>query len=150
MRDSIDIVTAGGSDAPLLDIWMQAFYAEEHLVMRPENLQAMRALLETPALGCILIVRNEGNPVGYCVLTYGYSLERAGRMALIDELFVLPQERGRGIGRSLLEAALKKACGAGCSAACLEVDQANSRVLDLYRRAGFVANNRDILAIALT
>ena len=72
-------------------------------------------------------------------LAYLWSLEHGGRVAWLDEIFVLPAHRGRGIGRLLLRVALVVAQKAGCRVAQLEVVQGHERAEHLYRREGFAS-----------
>jgi GNAT superfamily N-acetyltransferase len=66
-------------------------------------------------------------------------LEHGGLVAWLDELFVLPEHRGRGIGRALLRRALEVANEKGCRALDLEVDFEHAQAERLYRREGFVS-----------
>lgn len=61
--------------------------------------------------------------------------ESAEEINVID-IVLLPNYRGRGIGRELLEQVIGKADGAG-KAVRLFVDRGNARALDLYRSLGF-------------
>lgn len=54
----------------------------------------------------------------------------------LDSLAVLPQCRGRGIGRALLQKAVDEGMGRGLSPT-LAVDPANKRAQRLYRSLGF-------------
>src|SRR5262249_27173901 len=60
-------------------------------------------LLNSPDQGCIWLIEADGKPAGYCVLTYGFSIEYYGRHGFIDELFVDWQYRSRGLGRAAIE-----------------------------------------------
>ena len=44
----------------------------------------------------------EERHVGYVVVTLGFSLESGGRDGFIDELYIAPAARGRGIGAKVL------------------------------------------------
>lgn len=57
-------------------------------------------------------------------------------VALLSSVAVHPRYRGRGLGRRLLEDAIRRARGAGCRWLALEVDKASPAVR-LYRRLGF-------------
>src|SRR5579872_5729184 len=48
-------------------------------------------------------------PVGLAYLAYTWTLEHGGQSAWLDELYVVPGERSRGVGTALLRAALDHA-----------------------------------------
>jgi mycothiol synthase len=60
--------------------------------------------------------------------------ERHGSVSFIG---VLPEWRGRGLGRQLLNWAIRYCRAAGAGAIELIVEAANDRALELYRRTGF-------------
>ncbi|MCU1237646.1 MAG: N-acetyltransferase, partial [Candidatus Solibacter sp.] len=120
--------------------FMSAFYAEEALDFRePRARHALEQLLADPALGVFRFIEKDGEPVGYFVLTLGFSLEFAGCFALLDEFYVAPAHRGHGIGGEALIEIQRIAASLGVAALRLEVDRANPRVHAFYQRAGFVA-----------
>ena len=79
---------------------------------------------------------------GYIVLTIGYSLERGGRDAFIDELFVRAERRGCGLGAQAVAIAEAGARRRGVRAVHLEVDHTNERARRLYERVGFSLRQR--------
>ena len=78
-----------------------------------------------------------GRPVGYAVLTFAHSIEFGGRCGFVDELYVEPPARGRGVGRRALERVADEARSLGVRVLLLEVSPENERVAGLYRSAGF-------------
>ena len=69
----------------------------------------------------------------------GFVLARvAGDEAEILTLAVLPEKRGRGLGRALLQAAIARAEELGARTVFLEVGADNPSALALYARLGFV------------
>ena len=58
-----------------------------------------------PNLASAWIALAKGQAVGYLLAVYVFSLEHLGLTAEIDEFFVLPSARGRGIGEALLRLA---------------------------------------------
>jgi ribosomal protein S18 acetylase RimI-like enzyme len=75
--------------------------------------------------------------VGYAVLLFGYSLEYRGRDAFVDDVYLAPARRGRGLGRTVLEQVESAARELGVRALHLEVERENAAAQALYRRRGF-------------
>jgi ribosomal protein S18 acetylase RimI-like enzyme len=67
----------------------------------------------------------------------GFSTFRALPLINISDLAVLPDYRGRGIGKQLLTAVEDKARTLGCCKVTLEVQENNTRARNVYERSGF-------------
>jgi ribosomal protein S18 acetylase RimI-like enzyme len=106
---------------------------------------ALAQLVADESLGRAWLVEWGGEPAGYVVLTYGFSLEFGGRDAFIDELFVHEEFRGRGLGRRAIELAERACRERGIRALHLEVERANTTAQELYRRAGFRDHDRYLM-----
>ena len=76
-------------------------------------------------------------PIGYIVITFGWSIEFGGLEGLVDEFFIRPGVRGRGIGSEVLRQLPKALGAAGVKALHLEVAHDNTRALQLYKRLRF-------------
>jgi ribosomal-protein-alanine N-acetyltransferase len=74
--------------------------------------------------------------VGYAVCWTILDQSELGNVA------VHPDERGRGIGRLLVRAALERACGRGADECYLEVRESNWTAQTLYASCGFEAIGR--------
>ena len=94
-------------------------------------------LLRDPNRGRLLVATVEGRPVGVAALSFVWPIEHGGRSAWLEELYVEPPHRGRGIGRALLRAACDHAAAAGAVAVDLEVDAGHRRAARLYEAEGF-------------
>jgi len=67
---------------------------------------ALRALAADGGAFQAFLAREGGDePVGVLTLTETFAIYAGGRYGVIDELYVAPEHRWRGIGRRLLEAA---------------------------------------------
>lgn len=80
----------------------------------------------------LLVAEEAGVLVGYAVLWY------AANEAEIGDLSVLPEARRRGLGRWILEGAMREAGRRGAVQVFLEVREANADARRLYEKAGFV------------
>jgi GNAT superfamily N-acetyltransferase len=80
--------------------------------------------------------------VAYTQIRYYYSLWSTGVEAQIEDLFVLPSERGRGLGSKLVQSAICRAREHGCSLIVLNTNERNTEALRLYTKIGFTAERR--------
>jgi len=85
----------------------------------------------------VLLALVDGSPVGIAVCFFGFSTFRAQPLLNIHDLAVLPDWRGKGIGKALLAAAEERARKRGCCKLTLEVQETNRRALALYETFGF-------------
>jgi GNAT superfamily N-acetyltransferase/catechol 2,3-dioxygenase-like lactoylglutathione lyase family enzyme len=117
---------------------LQAQFEEHAIALSADRLEAVVAtLIETPELGALLLALDSDDPVGLAALAYALTLEHGGLVAWLDELYVLPERRGEGLGAALLARACELSRSAGCMAIELEVDAGHRRAESLYRREGF-------------
>jgi ribosomal protein S18 acetylase RimI-like enzyme len=101
--------------------------------------------LSLPAFGRAWLLCENQVPVGYLVLTIGFSFEFHGHDAFIDELYVDAPYRRQGYGRQAVEFVEKKASEMGVNAIHLEVDHGNDPAFELYRRTGYQAHGRSLM-----
>jgi diamine N-acetyltransferase len=98
-----------------------------------------------PAFGGVWMLCEGNKPVGYIILTVGFSFEFHGHDAFIDELYVDPAYRRRGHGRKAVAFIEEKAREMGVNAIHLEVDRGNDPASELYRRAGYEDHDRYLM-----
>lgn len=135
---------AGAADLDILLPLVADYHRFEGLELTDRQRRAALAPLLAPAsaLGLIWLVCEDERAVGYVAVCYGYSIEFAGRDAFIDEFFLLPEARGRGLGRMALARVQEAMRAQGIVALHLEVQRDNARARRLYRRSGFRARDR--------
>jgi GNAT superfamily N-acetyltransferase len=83
-----------------------------------------------------LICRRAGRPVGFALYFFTYSTFLARPSLYLEDLFVLPEERGRGAGRALLRALARIAVRKGCGRMEWAVLDWNRPAIRFYRRLG--------------
>ena len=89
---------------------------------------------EEPLLWGFLI-EEAGNPAGYIYLTQCYSAEVGGRCIFIEEIFLTPQCRGRGLGRQVMDWLSRTYPQA--NRLRLEVTRDNQSAKVLYEKSGY-------------
>jgi GNAT superfamily N-acetyltransferase len=86
-------------DAELLLNFVRTSHTEEGHPLTPAGEAAVRRIAEGEPLARAWIMRLAGRAAGYLVITLGYSIEYEGRDGFIDELYLAPEVRGRGLAR---------------------------------------------------
>lgn len=129
----------------------EALYSEDGTIRfeRERASAGLRQLLENESLGRVWMIDVDGRSVGYLVLTWGFTTEHWGRVGLVDELYVLPDHRDRGLGTAAMELAERSCRERGIKAVQLEVSRANVRGQGLYRRLGFADHDRYLMTKTL-
>lgn len=77
-------------------------------------------------------------PAGFAYLTLRLSPYYDGPVALLEELYVVPHLRGRGIGTALLTTAVETVRQRGCEELQINVDEVDLDTRRFYERHGFV------------
>ncbi|MBP3414831.1 MAG: GNAT family N-acetyltransferase [Clostridia bacterium] len=80
------------------------------------------------------IFEQDSKPVGYALLAKTFSQEAGGQVIWVEELYVLPEYRSKGLGREFF-AFLKER--KNISRVRLEVEPENERAVKLYEKMGF-------------
>jgi GNAT superfamily N-acetyltransferase len=95
-------------------------------------------LIAHPSVGRIVLFLEDGELRGYALLVPYWSNEFGGTLLFVDELFVLPEFRSQGIGRSFFSY-LDRDRPFDPVAFGLGVNPRNARARRLYESVGFVA-----------
>ena len=82
-----------------------------------------------------LLIQWEDKPAGYMYLTQCYSAEVGGRCVFLEEIYLKPEYRRRGLGAQIM-AWLEQEYPAARRFR-LEVTQANQGAVHLYQKAGY-------------
>lgn len=123
-----------------------AFHAEEGIELADDARRAgLESLLDGIPHGAAYLIGPPRAPIGYVVVTFTWSVEFGGLDALIDEIYIRPGVRGRGIATEVLNALPRALGAAGVKALHLEVAREATRVQALYKRAGFRVKDGYIL-----
>lgn len=125
-------------DAPLILAFIRELAAYEelsHACVATE--EAVRASLfgATPRAFCI-IAEWEGAPAGFALCFYNYSTFLAKAGIYIEDLFVRPAFRRKGIARALFKHLAQRACDEGCGRIEWWVLDWNRPALDFYASLG--------------
>jgi len=129
---------AGPDDIPLILAFIHelAEYerAPEQAVAKPEDIQ--RYLFGPQPLAYAVMAHWDGAPAGFALWFYNFSTWE-GRPALyLEDLFVRPVFRSKGIGKALLKHLAAIALAQGCTRYVWQVLDWNTPSLDFYKAMG--------------
>ena len=125
-------------DLPIILALIRGLAAYERLAhqmeVTPERLKrhgfGRRPYFET------LICRRGRTPVGFALYFYTYSTFLGRPSLYLEDLFVLPDERGTGAGKALLRALARIALDRGCGRMEWTVLDWNRPAIRFYKRLG--------------
>jgi GNAT superfamily N-acetyltransferase len=126
-------------EMPELQMMALALYREDPPGQRmsPRKIRHTITELSThPDKGAITIMHVGDAIAGYAIIIYYWSNEYGGNIAHIDELYVKPSWRNRGIGSSYLKH-INKTKGMNLKGIHVETTPANQKALAFYSRHGF-------------
>lgn len=146
MRPQAPLRAAGPGDVGATVAFMEAFNAEIGVPFDAAvGARLVREFVAAPALGRLWLIEGDARAVGYVALVFGFSFEYRGRDGIVDELYVEPPARRRGLARDALSALLVEAAAEGLYAVHLEVERNGDPAERLYRSLGFAGNDRQLL-----
>ena len=90
-------------------------------------------------------MEEEGLPLGYFALCFTMSLEFGGLVVILDDLYVAPEARGRGIGRFVMNKIEAVARERKAVQIFLEVEKTNERAYGFYERRGWKKRDRHMM-----
>ena len=99
--------------------------------------ERLPAMLRDLSTSLVILAAIDDRCVGVAVCFFSLSTFRARPLLNIHDLAVLPEFRGKGVGRALLRAAEEHARRKGCCKLTLEVQDDNAPARTLYQRFGF-------------
>lgn len=140
---------APGDVAPLVEL-MAEFYAEAgYELNRRHAAEAFAELLANEQFGRIWLMEEDSEPAGYLVLTLGYSMEYGGLSGWVEDLFVRAPFRNRGLAKAAMQAMREYCVARAVRVVSVEVGGSNDAAQQVYRRAGFLENDRQLLTLEL-
>ena len=115
-----------------------AFQAEMGREADPAELEdALVPLLEGAPQGALWLVGPRSAPVGYVAVGFGWSIEAGGLVAQVDQLYIRPAVRRRGMGGEALDALARTLSEAGARAISIDVAEPDAKSHRFYARARF-------------
>ncbi len=127
----------GPADVPALLALIEALAEYEHLLPPPDPAareRLARDAISTPPRFEALLAEVDGGVVGYAIYFETYSTFLALPTLYLEDIFVLPEARGRGAGAALFQACAREAQRRGCGRMEWQVLAWNELALRFYAR----------------
>jgi len=117
---------------------------EHHIASDVEQVRGViEQVVADERLGFILVATTaHGQLVGAAFASTFLGMEHGGISGWLEELYVLPSWRGKGIGSKLVGEVVRLAETRGWRALDLEVEADHAQVISLYQRHGFHPHSR--------
>jgi GNAT superfamily N-acetyltransferase len=134
----IAIRSAVPGDVPLvleLIRALAAFEREPDAVVATEG-DLLRDGFGPSPLFRVLLAEDEGEPAGFALYFFAYSTWRGRPSLYLEDLFVLPEHRRKGIGLALMQRLARIALDEGCGRFVWEVLDWNERAIRFYESLG--------------
>jgi GNAT superfamily N-acetyltransferase len=126
------------TDVAMLATLMIEVYAEADFPLSHEAAErAFELLIRSPERGVIWILECDATPAGFIVLTVMYAMEYGGLRGFVDDFYVRPQFRKRGLGGQALAIVKAHCLARGVRALFVQTGPDNDVAQRVYKRAGF-------------
>jgi len=137
---NIHIEPASESDIPLIFSFIKEF--AEYVRLSHEVAATEETLRETlfgsKRYAEVVIARLDDRPVGFAIFFHNFSTFLGKPGLYLEDLFVLPEFRGKGIGKALLIYLARLAVERGCGRFEWSVLDWNESASEFYKRLGAI------------
>ena len=118
-------------------------FAQEHEFTPDPARQSkgLEMIIASPACGRVLVYDAEGIIQGMVLLLFTVSTALGSRVAILEDMIVSPDFRGKGVGTRLREKAIQLAIDNGCARITLLTDHDNDAAHLFYSEGGFSRSN---------
>lgn len=132
------IHTVGRADVPDLLPMLRAYCDFYRVAPSDERLRTLvAALIDDPSEGLQLIARDsDGTPQGFATMFWTWQTLYGARVGVLNDLFVIPETRGSGTGRALIERCLQICRERGAEKLVWETAPDNATAQRLYDGIG--------------
>ena len=109
----------------------------------------LKNIIQNPHIGNLFVYKEKEVVIGMVSLLYTVSTAMGGTVAILEDLVLSAESRGKGVGSKLLEAAVEFAREKGCLRITLLTDPTNRRAIEFYQDHGFVKSAMKPLRLIL-
>ena len=145
------IEKATAADVPALSDLLSVLFSQE-AEFRPNaeaQQKGLAQIINNPDIGTVLVARQGNQVVAMVNLLFTISTALGERVALLEDMVVLPAGRGMGVGTRLISEAILFARAQGCKRITLLTDRSNEAAQRFYAKQGFVVSTMVPMRVSL-
>ncbi|MET3696504.1 ribosomal protein S18 acetylase RimI-like enzyme [Bacillus oleivorans] len=139
MDKNIVIREASAKDINQLYILMKQYIVDFYKQPEPKESELkglMHHLLENPSSGLQFVAEEDGELIGFATLYFTFSTLKVKRQAILNDLFVDPNARGKKVGEQLFQKCLDYIQANNFSSMTWETAKDNKVAQSLYNKMG--------------
>jgi GNAT superfamily N-acetyltransferase len=137
LADGVEIRNARVDDAEALLPLMRG-YCDHYEVDPPDSglLELARTVAGDPEQGALYIAEEDGRLIGFAVMDWKWASTAGARVAHLEDLFVDPDARGKGVADALIARCAERCRELGISSLGWMTAPDNHRAHKVYDRSG--------------
>ena len=117
---------------------VKAFYNSDavlHSIPEKNIIKTFNELIKSETYAQCYIFEKDGEKAGYALLAKTFSQEAGGEVLWIDEIYILPEFRSKGIGSNFFNFIKENSNAARLR---LEFCPSNQKAIEVYKRQGYL------------
>ena len=117
---------------------VKAFYNSDavlHSIPEENIIKTFNELIKSETYAQCYIFEKDGEKAGYALLAKTFSQEAGGEVLWIDEIYILPEFRSKGIGSNFFNFIKENSNAVRLR---LEFCPSNQKAIEVYKRQGFL------------
>lgn len=139
----VELEEARREDIPVLAGFLgDLFLLEDDFSSNPEHQkEALECAFANPQHVRVYLIKANGKTAGMVALHLAISTAEGGWCGRIEDFYICPEFRRRGIGRQVVEKLTAMASNNGLTRVTLVADKGNTPALNFYSACGFTEMN---------
>ena len=142
------IALAGPDQSDRVLSLMARYHEEQQLGFDDAHRDAVvRPLLDGNPLGAIWLIGPSRAPLGYVLMSFGWSSEAGGMIGWLEEVYIRSSVRSRGIGTEAVHAITLSLAKAGMKAVFARIPEHAPNAARFCRRCGFAEGSNSTVMV---